>query len=218
MRDSMRPVLRWLLDRLRPAPWWDDPVYWALDLETSGLDPKSDRILSVGMVPIRRGAIAWGERFYSLTHPGSFEGLTREAITVHHILPEELAEAPPFDEVLPEIAERLAGDGAGRESVLLAHHAPLDLAFLGRAFRGAKRPWHRPRVVDTRLLISRLEHRRQRLEPYPAPLPRALSEIREHLGLPACEYHHALSDALATAELFLVLRKRLGAETLRQLT
>jgi len=210
----MRPVLRWLLERFRPAPWWDEPVYWALDLETSGLNPKSDRILSIGMVPIRRGAVAWGERFYSLTHPGSFEGLTREAITVHHILPEELEQAPPVDAVLPEIAERLGDE----DSVLLAHHAPLDLAFLQRAFRAAKRLWPRPRVVDTRLLISRLEQRRQRLEPYPTPLPRALSEIREHLGLPDCEYHHALSDALATAELFLALRERLDATTLRQLT
>lgn len=210
----MRAVLQRLLDRFRPAPWWNEPVYWSLDLETTGLDPKSDRILSVGMVPIRHGAITWGDRFYSLTHPGSFEGLTREAITVHHILPEELEQAPPLGTVLPEIAERLAGD----DSVLLAHHAPLDLAFLQRAFRGAKHPWSQPRVVDTRLLISRLEQRRHRLEPYPSPLPRALSEIRAHLELPACEYHHALSDALATAELFLALRERLAANTLRQLT
>lgn len=210
----MRRVLRRILDRLQPAPWWDDPVYWALDLETSGLQAEQDRILSVGMVPIRAGAIAWGDRYYSLTHPGSFDGLTREAITVHHILPEELEHAPPVSEVLPEIAGRLERAG----SVLLAHHAPLDLAFLKRAFRAAKHPWPRLPVVDTRLLISRLEHRRQRLEPYPHPLPRALSEIREHLDLPACEYHHALTDALATAELFLVLRERLGARTLRQLT
>jgi len=97
----MRAVLRRLLDRFRPSPWWDEPLYWAFDLETSGLDQKSDRILSVGMVPIRRGAIVWGERYYSLIHPGSFEGLTRDAITVHHILPEELEHAPPPDEVLP---------------------------------------------------------------------------------------------------------------------
>ncbi len=203
-----------MLDRFRPAPKWDDPVYWSLDLETSGLQAGRDRILSVGMVPIRRGAVVWGEHFYSLTHPGSFEGLTDEAIAVHHILPEELTEAPALDAVLPEIARRLAGDG----SVLLAHHARLDLAFLRRAYQDANHPWHRLPVVDTRLLIARLEQRRQRLEPYPAPLPRALSEIRDHLGLPACEYHHALADALATAELFLVLRERLGAPSLRQLT
>lgn len=205
-------MLRLLRRLLRPATPWDEVVYWALDLETSGLQPGRDRILSVGMVPVRAGAIRWGERFYSLVHPGSFEGLTREAITVHHILPEELAEAPPLPEVLPRIARRLD------DAVLLAHHAPLDVGFLKRAFRGADLPWPAPRVVDTRVLVARYEHRRHRLEPYPRPLPRGLGDLRDHFGLPGYGYHHALSDALATAELFLVLRKRLDASTLRQLS
>lgn len=207
-------MLHRLLSFLRRSPAWDEPVYWALDLEATGLDPATDRILSVGMVPVRDGAIGWGERFYSLVHPGSSEGLTREALTVHHILPEELDRAPPATRVLPEVANRLGADG----SVLLVHHAPLDLPFLRRAVRQAGLSWPRPPVVDTRVLLARLDHRRQRLEPYPDPSPRALGEIREHLGLPTYAYHHALSDALATAELFLVLRRRLEARTLRQLT
>ena len=41
--------------------------------------------------------------------------------------------------------------------------------------------------------------------------------MRALLGLPEYEYHHALHDALATAELFLALRARLRLERLRQL-
>jgi DNA polymerase-3 subunit epsilon len=210
-------ALRRLLRLAKPSPGWDEPVYWALDLETSGLSPRKDRILSVGMVPVRAGAIAWGERRYSLVHPGSPPGsradLTREAIAVHHILPEELEKAPPAARVLDEVVDRLSAP----ETVLLAHHAPLDVAFLRRAVRRSGRSWPRPPVVDTRVLLARLDHRRRRLEPYPHPLPRTLTEAREALGLPAHEAHHALSDALATAELFLALRRRLDAKTLRQL-
>ena len=45
-----------------------------------------------------------------------------------------------------------------------------------------------------------------------------LSEARRQLGLPDYPVHHALTDAVATAELFLVLRSRLGAERLWRLT
>lgn len=197
--------------RLR-SPRWDEVVYWALDLETSGLSPRRHRILSVGMVPLRGGAIHWGERFYSLVHPVSFEGLAEPAIAVHQILPEELRSAPQAGEVLPEVARRLA------EGALLVHHAPLDVAFLRRAFRHAGLAWPRPPVVDTQRLLGRLAARLHRLDPYGRPPPRILSEIRADLGLPSYDDHHALADALATAELFLALRARLDLTRLRQLT
>ena len=45
------------------SPRWDVPVYWALDLETGGLDARKDPIISVGMVPVRGGVIRLGEAF-----------------------------------------------------------------------------------------------------------------------------------------------------------
>jgi DNA polymerase-3 subunit epsilon len=45
-----------------------------------------------------------------------------------------------------------------------------------------------------------------------------LSRARREHGLPEYQAHDALTDALAAAELFLVLRKELGARTLRDLT
>jgi len=199
-----------LFDRLR-SPAWNEVEYMALDLETSGLDPRRERILGVGMVPLRGGVIQWGERYFSLVHPEGFDRLAGEAIAVHQILPAELDEAPVLSEVLQAIEERLEGH------VLLAHHAPLDVGFLRVAWRAAGRRWPRPQVVDTRLLVARLERRLHQLHPYGRPLSRALGEIRETLELPRYDYHHALTDALATAELFLALRQRLGLTTLRQL-
>src|SRR5574338_547302 len=43
-----------------PSPAWDSLVYWALDLETGGLDPKKDAILAVGMVPVRAPSVRLG--------------------------------------------------------------------------------------------------------------------------------------------------------------
>lgn len=193
------------------SPAWDEVDYWALDLEASGLDPARERILAVGMVPVRGGVIRWGERYYSLVHPEGFERLGGEAIAVHQILPTELEVAPVLAEVLSAVAERLEGH------VLLAHHAPLDVGFLKRGYRATGRSWPHPRVVDTRLLVARLDRRLHQLHPYGQPLPRSLAEVRDALELPRYDYHDALTDALATAELFLALRQRLGLRTLRQL-
>lgn len=192
------------------SPPWDSVDYLALDLETSGLDARRHQILSVGMVPVRQGAIRWGEHEYTLVRPLSMEELDGEAIGIHHILPEELRAAPPLEEVMERVAARL------QKAVLLVHHAPLDVEFLRRTFERLGRKWPRPPVADTRVLASRVEQRMQQLEPYARELPRGLEELRRAFGLPAFDPHHALADALATAELFLALRARLGARTLRQ--
>lgn len=196
---------------LRSSPAWNEAVYWALDLETSGVDPKTDAILSVGMVPIRDGTVRWGERYYSLVRTEAARAAAPEALRVHHILPEEVASAPPLEEVHREIARRLA------EGLILVHFGKLDVGFLRAAESRLGRKGRFPVVVDTVRLLSRLGHRRRQIEPYAEPLPSDLAKARAELGLPWHLRHHALYDALATAELFLVLRQRLGAKTVRQL-
>lgn len=204
------PCSGWL-DRLFPSPAWDEVVFWALDLETTGLKPSADRILSIGMVPIRGGIIRYGERYATLVRPSAGEGLSTEGLPAHHILPAETVGAPSIDRVLPEIDARL------REGVLLLHFKALDLAFLREAHRRSGTSWPRPRVVDTVDLLLRLHDRQQQWTPHPPAPATGLAAARERLGLPAYPSHDALCDALATAELFLVLRSRLGLCTLRSL-
>jgi DNA polymerase-3 subunit epsilon len=190
---------------------WDEVEYWVLDLETSGLDAKRDQILSVGMVPVRRGVIEWGDHFYSLARPETWENLDGDAIRVHHILPEELKDAPRLPAILLEIEARLSGGAA-----LVLHHASFDLGFLRGHFAKVGRPWPKPAVVDTRVLASRYDELQQRLQPYVLPVTRSLAELVELFNLPPYTTHHALADALATAQLFLALRARLGLKTFRQ--
>ncbi|MER3490602.1 MAG: 3'-5' exonuclease [Meiothermus sp.] len=202
-------MLKRLLRRT-PAQAWEDAVYWALDLETSGLNPE-DQILSVGMIPIRGGVICYGEHFYSLVRPERFEGLSLEGLRAHHIRPFELRQAPPLGQVLTEVQQRLEA------GVLLVHHAPLDVMFLQRAYARCGLVWPQPRVVDTVKLLQKLGQRRALLEPHAEAPPANLAQARAFLNLPPYAAHHALYDALATAEVFLALRARLGARTLREL-
>lgn len=186
-------------------------ILWALDLETSSLDPGTGDILSVGMVPIREGKIRWGERYYSLVRPEPGREPSAEAMRVHHILPAEVKSAPDLGRVFDEVTRRLD------EGVLLLHFARLDLSFLRDAASRLGENWRPPPVVDTVRLLARVGHRKRQLDPYADPPPTDLAGAREESGLPPHVRHHALFDALATAELFLALRSRLGAKTLRQL-
>jgi DNA polymerase-3 subunit epsilon len=198
-------------NRLFPSPRWDEEVYWALDLETSGLQIGDDAILSVGMVPIRNGVIRFGERFASMVRPPPGETLSTEGLRAHHLIPAEYGDAPSIGDVLPEIDRRL------REGILLVHHARLDVGFLKSAYRRLGRERPRFRVLDTIDLILALHFRKHRFTPHPPSATTGLSDAREELGLPAHSQHEALGDALATAELFLLLRQRLGMCRLREL-
>ena len=100
----------------------------------------------------------------------------------------------------------------------LVHYAKLDIGFLRRACAERKLSWPRPRIVDTVRLLAKLSHRRRQLTPYADSLPTDLVKARRVFDLPDHKSHHALYDALATAELFLVLRGALEARRLRQLT
>ncbi len=203
-------IVRRPLDALIPVAW-DEVVYWALDLETTGFDPRTDQVLSVGMVPIRQASIRWGERFYSLVRPADPTRLDTDAIRAHHILPSELEGAPSLEALLPEVDRRL------REGVPLLHYSRLDLAFLRASYSRAGLPWPSPRIVDTVDLLAKLGRRERFLESHPVPWSTSLTAARERIGLPPHTAHHALGDAMATAELFLALRSRLGATRLREL-
>lgn len=186
---------------LRKRPW-QELDHWALDLETTGLDPRRDEILSIGLVPIRGGVIRWGKRVYRRVRPRG-DGAS-DAVLVHGLLPDDVGDAILVAEMVTDLAERLAG------CVLVVHWSRLDVELLRRAFRRQRVRWPKPRIVDTATLLVKLDRRRSLVEPFARDTPPQLGEARRVLGLPSYREHHALYDALATAELYLLLRSRLG--------
>jgi DNA polymerase-3 subunit epsilon len=181
----------------------------AVDLETTGLDPARDEILSIGLVPVDgerivlSGARQMVVRGDGVGQSAAIHGLTDDAVARGIALPEALAV------VLPALAGR----------VLLAHHAPIETGFLDRACR---RVYGRPLPcvsIDTMVLEHRLVGRGWGQEPEPGGL--RLAAARQRHGLPRYRSHEALTDALACAELYLAQASALARGhplTLRQLT
>ena len=163
------------------------------------------------MVPVRAGAIWLEESFASLVAPVQGAASSAPSIRVHHILPSETRAAPEPAGVLEEIERRLVS------TVLLVHQARVDVRFLKRAYAREGKRWPRPPVVDTVRLIRKWASRERLLVGQDREPSLNLAEARAELGLPPYPRHDALTDAIATAELFLVLRARLGARDLSDL-
>ncbi len=193
------------------SPRWDQVTYWALDLETGGLDAGRDPVISIGMVPVREGTVRLGEGYRTLVRPEGEAGIDPASVAAHQLVRGDVGSAPRLAEVLPEVERRL------REGVLLVHHQSIDVTFLKRDFGRIGLPWPKPRVVDTARLLALAS---RMAEPGLAndQIERNLTLARRKYGLPDYDAHDALLDAVATAELFLVLRKSLGVQRLRDLT
>ncbi|WP_041449303.1 3'-5' exonuclease [Anaeromyxobacter sp. Fw109-5] len=192
------------------SPPWDSLVYWAIDVETGGLDAKRDPLLAIGMVPVRAGRIRLGECYRTLVRPHAGTRITSASVTAHQLVSNDFEAAPPLGDVLPEVERR------AREGALLFHHAAIDVAFLRRDFARTGLTWPSCPVVDTARLLVRHAQLRDPTRPRDH-IALNLSVARAELGLPEYQAHDALSDAIATAELFLALRMALGARTLRDL-
>lgn len=169
----------------------------ALDLETTGLDARRHDIVSIGLVPFTLGRIRWAERRYWVVRPS--RPLSSESITFHRITHSEIAEAPDLATVLPELLEAMAG------RLAVVHFRHIERPFLDEAARSRLGEGLRFPVIDT----MSLEARRHRLSLWARfrrwmrrpPVSIRLSDSRARYGLPAYQGHHALLDALATAEL-----------------
>lgn len=160
-----------------------------IDCETSGLDIRRDRLLSVGAVEVAAGRIS--PRAYAAVVRQDSPS-ARDNILVHGLGAETQLGGRPAGEVLRELEDFVG------EATPVAFHAPFDRGILRRAgLRGAAR-W-----LDLAVLA-------------PAFFPgRAADDLDAWLAAFGIEHphrHDALGDAYVTAQLLLVML----AEAVRQ--
>jgi DNA polymerase-3 subunit epsilon len=185
--------------RMAWRPWRDVP-FASVDVETTGLDLSRDAIVSFGVVPVDAGRARLDAAFYRVVRP-SVE-LSGRSVTVHGIRPVDLDGAPSLSEVVEEMRQALRG------RAIVAWTAWVEAHFLARALGGNPRRWERA-IIDVRRLVSWLDalegRGRRRVD------GEELADTAERFGVPVEDAHHALWDALMTAELFLVVATRLEA-------
>ncbi|KKO09348.1 hypothetical protein LCGC14_0036900 [marine sediment metagenome] len=178
------------------TPIADVPMV-ALDLETTGLDEHRHAIVSIGLVPFTLKRIKLAERRYWVVNPS--RPLAESSIAFHHITHSEIAQAPDLDVVLDELLEQLAG------RLVVVHFRNIERPFLNAAVKSRRGEGVLFPMIDTMSLEAR-RHRQTLWARFRRwlgrpPVSIRLHASRERYGLPAYQGHHALVDALATAEL-----------------
>jgi DNA polymerase III epsilon subunit-like protein len=183
--------------RAAAATPWREAAWCALDLELTGLDPQVDQIIAVGMVPIERGRVQLGRAAYTLVRSSRRSAVG--AVLAHKLRVEDLVGAPPLDDALELILTELAG------RIPVFHAAAVERAFLAPLFRGRRA--RLPEAVDTEALGRRWLGLRDGASPPSISLER----LAEQLGQRPQTAHHALGDALTTAQAFVALATLLDA-------
>lgn len=163
--------------------------YTALDLETTGLDPKKDKIIEVGAVRVRNGEVT--DRFQSLINQGVV--LPDKITQLTGITQEELIMAPYAEQVIPELLAFLGDD------VILGHSVMFDYSFLKKEAvnQGLWKTEQNAMGLDTlklaRVLLPELPSRR-------------LTDLCTHYQIKH-HAHRALGDAESTVGLYQCLAR-----------
>jgi DNA polymerase-3 subunit epsilon len=178
---------------------WRADTFVVVDLETTGLDPRRDHIVSYGAVPVQEGRVKTSESVYGLVQvphdvPGS-------SVKFHGLRTQDLSGAPPLAECVATL-DALIGNHP-----VVAHCAWVERSFLRKAFRRSYLPFACS-IVDTAVLARRLLD--VDLGPDQAV---SLEYAATQLGLPVHAPHHALGDAVTTASLFIALAAQLERRT-----
>ena len=170
----------------------------ALDLETTGLDPRRDDILSIGLVHIDHFSVKLSTAWHGVVRVD--RDIPGETAVIHQITDDQSAAGAPIEELLPQLLARLAG------KPMLVHYSAIEQNFISAACQrlyGA--PFVVP-IIDT-LEIGQRVFQRQNHTIQAGDL--RLFNLRPRYNLPHYKAHNALSDALATAELFLAMADNL---------
>lgn len=169
----------------------------ALDLETTGLNPRKDDIVSVGLVPFDIHRIRCREARHWIVNPR--QPLAEESVVIHGITHSDISDAPDLQRIIEQLLEALAGN------VVVVHYRNIERNFLNEALKARINEGIFFPVVDTMELEAR-HHRTgrsmfwSRLSGH-RPTSIRLADSRLRYNLPHYSQHHALTDAVATAEL-----------------
>jgi DNA polymerase III subunit epsilon len=198
---------RWLARRLRDARFAavlapPPPDEWvALDCETTGLDARTDEIISIGAVRVQGNRIVTSESLELLVRPE--RAVAAQSVRIHRLRTQDLTEGLPLQSAVEQLLQFIGS------RPLVGYYLEFDVALLNRAVRpllgfGLPQP-----CIEISAMYY--EHKFRQLPPYlqhaGAPIDLRLATLMDDLDLPRRDAHHALNDAVMAALAFVKLRQ-----------
>ena len=165
----------------------DHPQIVVLDLETTGLDHRTERIIEIGAVKMQGDEVI--DSFSALVKPDV--PVRQSSYQIHHISDEMLENAPSIEEVLPQTLEFIGA------SPIVAHNAIFDYSFINEACK---------RLLGERFRNVRIDTYEMFRVVFPEEVSHGLSALLARFGFPSHVEHRALDDAQNLALVYPKLR------------
>lgn len=165
-------------------------TYAIVDIETTGTDARTDRIIQFGCVLVEGGKIV--SRFVTDVNPN--QAIPKNIQSLTGITNSQVQKAPYFEDVALTIYNLLA------DTIFVAHNIYFDYSFLNKELIRCGAPELKVPGIDTVELAQIF---------LPTEKSFRLSDLSESLGLAHDNPHQADSDAQVTAELLLLIEAKM---------
>jgi len=167
----------------------------AIDCETTGLNVRSDDIITIAAIKIRGNRILTSERFEAAVRPDAL--MQAEAIKVHRLRQVDVAEGPLIWKALPKFLHFVGS------RPLLGYYVDFDIAMLDKYIL----PLIGIELPNPRIEVSKLYYERKYGDAPPnTSIDLSFATILKDLNIPALPEHDAFNDALMTAMMYVALR------------
>lgn len=210
---------------LSPLRWWHalkrewliyhlgDPSYrfmfepppdneWvSLDCETTGLNVRSDEIISIGAVRIVGNRVMTSERLELLVRPE--RGVSPESVRIHRLRERDVAQGLPIEEAMKRLMHFIGS------RPLVGYYLEFDVAMLNRAIW----PLLGQGLPQPKIEVSGMyyDYKFRQLEAHShqgnVDIDLRFATLMQDLGLPLRDAHDALNDAVMAALAFIKLRQ-----------
>ena len=167
----------------------DEEEFVVFDIETTGLNSHTNKIIEIGAVKIKAGRII--DRYSQLINPGI--SIPYHITEITSITNEQVANQPKIDEVIGKFVEFIG------DAVLVAHNAPFDMGFIKRDIKEYLNIDLESSVIDTLQMARDL---------FPDFKKYGLGDLNKSLGLALEKHHRAVDDSQATANMFIIFLEK----------
>ncbi len=175
-----------------------DSPFVVFDIESTGLDKNTCKVIEIGAVKIHKGKII--DRWSTFVNPGV--KIPRLITDLTSITDSMVKDAKPFDEQIDDFIKFCDG------SVMVAHNANFDMGFMKKESENCGRNFDFP-YLDT-MMLARCMYKK---------LPNhKLDTLCKHLNVINAHHHRAVDDAEATAQVFIKMLDELKSKDMCELS
>lgn len=162
----------------------DSLIFCVIDLETTGGNPETEKIIEIGMLRIENRRIT-EERSFLINPQKEIPDFVQKLTGIRK---NDVEHSPKIEEVIDEIVQFIG------DSILVAHNTSFDIPFLNGVLKKLQRPALENKVLCTNIMTKYL---------IPDIMSSNLNYMSQIFGISHSQAHRAIEDARATGKLLM---------------